>query len=372
MRYLPCAVLACLALVTTAVQSADDWDRERLAALTAAIEAGEDFKQITSVLVAERERIVHEHYFNEGSRDHLNDVRSASKTITGLLVGAALQRGHLSSVDQPAFGLFPQRQWVNPDPRKTAITLQDLLTMSSVLECNDWNRFSRGNEERMYLLEDWVQFVLDLPVRGIPPWEKRPEDSKYGRNFSYCTGGVFLLGAIVEQASAMPLEQFADETLFQPLGIDTVEWPVSPLGIAQGGGGLRMRSRDLLKLGRLVLNDGRLGERQLIARQWLRDSFQPRAVIDEDRGIEYGYLWWILPFQRADDTVHAYAMSGNGGNYVMVVPDRGDRPGFTAVITASAYNQPYMHPQSQRIFSDFILPAAPLTAADPRPPSPTR
>lgn len=329
------------------------WDEQRFDALESAVVADE-LKQITSVVVAHEGKLVYEKYFNDSNRERLNDVRSAAKSITSLLVGQALELGKLESVQQRAFALFPDKKpWRNSDPRKDQITLQDLLSMSSILECNDWNQHSRGNEERMYIIEDWVQFILDLPVRGIPPWEQKPEDSPYGRNFSYCTGGVFLLGAIVERASEMQLEAFAEEQLFTPMGIGPVQWPVSPLGVAQGGGGLRLRSVDLLKLGQLMLDEGRWKGQQIISKQWVVESLKPRAEIGQGPAQDYGYLWWIYHFTVNGKLYVTYAAAGNGGNYIFINPELD----LVTVITSVAYNTSYMHTQSQSILTDYVLPA---------------
>jgi CubicO group peptidase (beta-lactamase class C family) len=137
-----------------------------LEAMEKAIRAGE-FKKIGSVLIARHGKLVYERYF-DGDASTQRDTRSATKSITDILVGIAIAEKKLRGVDARVMALLPDRarKLRNPDPRKDKITVEDFLTMSSVLECDDWNDASRGNEERMYVVEDWAQFILDLPIRG--------------------------------------------------------------------------------------------------------------------------------------------------------------------------------------------------------------
>lgn len=329
------------------------WHVDRFAALEAAIAKG-DYPGVTSMVVAQDGRLIYERYFNDGGPELLNDTRSATKSVTALLVGAAIDRGLIPAAQARVYDYFADRQpWQNPSPRKQRMTLEDLLTMSSAWECDDENQFSAGNEERMYLSEDWTRFALDLPVRGFAPWMTRPEDSPHGRAFAYCTAGSFLLGAVVERAARKPLAEFAAEVLERPLGIDQVQWNRSSEGVGMGGGGTRYRSRDLAKLGQMVADGGRWQGRQVISKSWIEAALTVRAQAREDA--DYGYQFWRFRFPQASGEQAAWAMSGNGGNYVFIVPERR----LVAVITRTSFNQRNVHPQSQQIFGDYLLKAMP-------------
>jgi CubicO group peptidase (beta-lactamase class C family) len=320
-----------------------------LDAVTTAIEAGE-FKQITSVVVAQHGKLAYEHYFDKAGAEGLRNTRSVTKTVTGMLMGLAIER-KLLRADTPVLPHFPElRPLAYADPRKDKITVEDFLTMSSLLECDDDNQNSRGNEERMYLIEDWSRFVADLPIRGFPDWQPRPEQSPYGRAWSYCTAGVTLLGPLLERVSGQSVPDFAAANLFKPLGIDKVKWQFQPKGTAMTGGGLQLRSVDLMKLGQLYLNGGRWEGRQVIAADWVARSIAPHANARED--IDYGYLWWLQPFKVDGRTVRSFGMAGSGGNKVFVLPELD----AVVVITTTNFQVRGAHPLSEKLLASLILP----------------
>ncbi|HVT58519.1 MAG TPA: serine hydrolase [Thermoanaerobaculia bacterium] len=345
--------------------AAANLDTRLLAALAGQIQNG-SFQRITSVLVMVDGKLAYEGYWNGATRDTQHDIRSASKTIASMLVGQAIARGAIPGVEAKVFDFFAgRRPWQNPDPRKLQITIEDLLTMSSLLECDDENNFSAGNEERMYVSEDWLGFFLDLPIKGFPPWVTKPKDSPFGRSFSYCTAGVFALGRVLEKATGRPVPDFANETLFAPLGIEKVGWKFSPLGEAQTGGGTTLRSRDLAKLGQLYLDGGRWHGRQVVPEEWVRRS--TAAHVRASDSDSYGYLWWRRDWIAGARTFPAFYMTGNGGNKVVVVPSAK----LVAVITSTLYNTRGMHEQSAKLLTDYLLAALPSRNPGGSQPAPT-
>lgn len=307
------------------------------------------FPRTTSVLIVQGGKLVYEAYFNGGGPDTLNDTRSATKSITALAVGAAIADGRIAGVSAPAFGfLADQRPFANDGPLKMGITIEDLLTMSSALACNDNENASPGNENNMYPLERWIRWVVDLPVQS----DYRRDQTGRGP-FAYCTAGVFLLGQIVQRATGQPVDQYVEHRLLAPLGISAMQWSRSPSGEPMTGGGLRLRSRDLAKLGAMTLDSGRWKGQQVVPSAWIAraHTVQRHAFPDQD----YGYLFWRRDYTTRCGRSSGWYMAGNGGNAIVMLKDLD----AVVVVTRTNYNTRGMHQQTTRLLEDYVFRALP-------------
>ncbi|MEM7708080.1 MAG: serine hydrolase [Pseudomonadota bacterium] len=240
------------------------------------------------------------------------DIRSATKSITSLLVGIAIDEGHLEGVSVPIERWLPAYgDAFEAASGKRAITIEDLLTMRSGLDCNDWDRLSPGHEDTMYRQRDWVGF-----------WVGQKQVEPPGQIFRYCTGNVIALGRILANATGESVDEFAKRKLFSPLGIEQVRWERwNRSRDVDTGGHLRLHPRDLARIGQLVIDRGLSGGNRIASSAWLDAMTQEHTAIP-GQSQRYGYLWWLDATTRAELPETRLQMAwGNGGNYLIVLPE---------------------------------------------------
>jgi CubicO group peptidase (beta-lactamase class C family) len=257
---------------------------------------------INSLIIVRNGYMILEAYFYPFQKDVIHDIASVTKSITSLATGIAIDRGYIKHVDEQVLPYFKDRTPLNLDENKKSLTIKHLLTMTSAL-CRN---ISEGEAQtgQMQQSPDGIQYMLDLPVLGIP-----------GKQFVYSSIAPHFLSAILTRATGMSLRQFAQKTLFDPLSITNIKWPADRQGNTHGWGDLFISPADLAKIGYLVLNKGRWAGAQLISQEWIAQSVQPQ--IYEDSGTAYGYLWWI-PLE-----IHGlFEGRGRGGQRLAIWPHK--------------------------------------------------
>jgi CubicO group peptidase (beta-lactamase class C family) len=231
--------------------------------------------------------------------DRSTNVKSVSKSIISLLVGIAIDRGHLQGVQQPIGEFFADYFKRRPNPEKESITIQDLLTMRAGLAST-----SRRNYGRWVLSDNWVEYALGRPLVERP-----------GGEMVYSTGSSHLLSVILTRATGMSTREFADRYLFQPLGIRLGGWDRDPQGYYFGGNNMALSPAALLKIGTMVMNQGVYKSRQIVSRAWIAESMRiyTRSHFNP---YDYGYGWW----QRELNGHSVQFAWGNGGQYILMLP----------------------------------------------------
>jgi CubicO group peptidase (beta-lactamase class C family) len=278
-------------------------DSRRLAEAVGFLNAHRDDYRVHRMVVLRHGCVVLDACFYPFSRGQRHDLASVTKSFTSTLVGIAIDLGYIAGVDEPILDFFPDRTIANLDDRKRRITIEHLLTMRSGLDC-DAASFEETLQE-MQQSPDWVQFVLDLPMVAEP-----------GERRMYCSPGVHLLSATLEQATGMRTVELARSYLFEPLDIDSHLWRADPGGTARGWGDLHLGTLDMAKLGQLFLDDGLYSGRQVVSSSWVRQATAadgapyPDGWLDDDG---YGFLWW--------STSRSFSAQGRGGQLVFVFPD---------------------------------------------------
>ncbi len=301
-------------------------DPELLDDLVQAIEAGERYPDLHSLLILKNGYLVLEEYFAGWHAERLHTLQSVTKSYTSALIGIAIEKGEVESVDEHVIDFFPQwHDEIAEDPRRGAIRLEDLLTMRSGTDYHE-----RGSASPHHQLNrtprGWDRFYLGRPMVRDP-----------GTYWQYDSGGVILMSAMLKERSGMHANAYADRYLFPALGIERSTWISNRDGHPHTGGGLHLLPRDMAKFGQLYLQGGRWGEEQVVPRWWVEASSRNVVPFVPPRGhtVGYGYLWWILepdPDGAGQQTI--YAAMGFRAQYIFVIPEHD----MVVVVTGGTQN----------------------------------
>ncbi len=312
-------------------------------------------RDLHSVLVVRDQRLVLERYY-EGpdeswgrslghvafDKNTLHDLRSVTKSVVCLLYGIALERGLVPPPDAPLIRQFPEYSDLAADPQRAALTVAHVLTMTLGTEWNERLPYTdpANSEIMMERADDRYRFILDRPIVAPP-----------GSTWTYNGGCSALLGALIARGSGRTLADFAGSALFAPLGISSFEWIQGRDGVHSAASGLRLRPRDLARVGEMVLARGRWGDDVIVPEAWLEASFRPAVAIGD--GLEYGRHWFLgkdraPAFNEPQPWIAAF---GNGGQRLWLMPSAG----LSTVITAGRYNAPDGWVTPMRVWREIVL-----------------
>jgi CubicO group peptidase (beta-lactamase class C family) len=297
--------------------------------------------QIHGLLIARHGKLVVEEYFHGYHRDLPHDTRSAAKSWMAVLIGAAMQAGVPIRLNTPVYRTMMDSLPPDLDPRKRAMTLEHLISMTAGYDCAGDS--APGNEDVMQSQTaepDWYRYTLNVPMRTAP-----------GDTIVYCSIEPNLAGGMLHKISGEPLPEMFYRLVARPLRMTNYHLLLTPTGEAYGGGGHQFLPRDFLKLAQLMLNEGRWEGRQIIPREWARTSGSALRNLSRDQ--QYGWLWNSVEYPYQGRKVGAFFAGGNGGQIFMGIPELDLAIGFTG----GNYSDPALFLPQRSLVPQFILPA---------------
>jgi CubicO group peptidase (beta-lactamase class C family) len=271
-------------------------------------------------------------------------MHSTSKSFTSALIGIAIDQGYIASVNVPFYELFSYGNYLNADPRKATMTLEDALTMRLGLRWDEWSQpyGTTGNdlEDLMRNNLDYAKALLDLPMESDP-----------GTTFTYNTAATIAIGQALQNVVGVPMADFANLYLFGPLQIQNVEWGRTPTNLPNGGSGLFLEPRDMIKFGQLFVSGGVWNGQQLVSSQWSRASVERQVILDWSLTTGYGFQWWIDNFTYKGQAIESWSTRGFGGQDIFCVPSLNLVVAFTGQNYEAGEFLPFT------LMQDYILPS---------------
>ena len=283
-------------------------DEKKIQSFIGQLRTGKIQRPISSFLVVKNGYLIVEEFFGRHNSGQAHTMQSVTKSITSTLVGVAIQNGHIDNLDQAVISFFPEYDQINNlDKRKKKMNLRHALTMQTG---QAWTGESHLGALNSYS-GDKMKYVLDYKMETDP-----------GKKWYYNSGIAILLGGLLQNATGMNTEEFAQEYLFKPLGIEGAYWQWGHRGIPHTGGGLFLKPSDMARIGYLYLRDGCWDGEQILPEGWVAEATTRHVDYAEtiaDIPAGYGYMWWIVPGleKNQDDISMAY---GHWGQFIFIIP----------------------------------------------------
>lgn len=289
-------------------------------------QSADEISTIRTLLIQHKGKLLEAKSFDGRRLDRPYNIKSASKSIIGLLTGIAIEKGFIPSTEEPISTYFPDYFDKNPDSLKESITIKNLLTMKAGLRST-----SSRNYGAWVISDNWIEYALEQDFVA-----------EIDGQMVYSTGSSHLLSVIISKASEMSTKEFAEKYLFDPMNIRIGGWDKGPQGYYMGGNNLALKPSDMVKIGQLILDSGIYKGEQLVTEEWILDSFKTYTISNYNP-FGYGYLWW----NQKIGGYQTYFAWGNGGQYIFIISEIE----AVIVITSSTLNT-----SPRRGYMDTIFP----------------
>ena len=293
------------------------------------------------MVVIKDNQIIIEEYFNTFWRNSILDIRSAGKSVTSLLLGIALKEGLVQNVDQAVYSFFPEDKYPSIHKGFKQIKLKHLLNMSSGLDADTDKTQTTGHAVNWIARDDWKEYLLSVPLTATP-----------GKEWVYADINPLLIAAVIEETSGMSLKEYARKKLFAPLGITQFYWYTNAANQTGAAGNLYLSTLDFAKLGMIVANEGKWQKIQIIDPEYIQQLSVEAFDLTSNTPFAdaYGMLWYKSHRTFGGKKVDYLFASGNGGNQLIVIPEKE----MVIALTSSAYGQGYGHHRSYVIMSKIL------------------
>jgi len=268
------------------------------------------YGKISSIIIYNGNRVYYEKYYGFSQQSTLHPISSVTKSITSLAVGVCIDKGYIPSTDVLICDYFPEYEEIfKKDPLKKQITLKHLLAQTSGLTWNEWTvHYSYAGNQLIELSQNpsnWCDAILNLPILSPP-----------GESFSYNSGCSELIKEIICRSTGRDFEEFVKTEILNKIGIFTIHWDKYQGNGAPAWGGISLNTRDMARIGLLILNQGKWGDTQIVSSKWIEQSTIP---IVNAGIVDYGLHWWVGTQPDGNPLIYA---AGYGDQYVYIAPDK--------------------------------------------------